>query len=145
MQNSKKNYQKRSEWLLFNGNSAILQLYHGEEKLHYSKMIITYSNNNGRTYYKKSRIFWPLCFLFFFDIRILIAPLVSSNSSYNIHPALCKINIHRTSWMYDCRINNDIYHHSKINFTAHCVVLVYWHNKKSTTEWHHGFQGRLQW
>jgi hypothetical protein len=24
---------------------------------------------------------WPLCFLFFFDIRILIAPLVSSNSS----------------------------------------------------------------
>ena len=34
--------------------------------------------------------FWPLCFLFFFDIRILITPLVSlitplvsSNSSYN--------------------------------------------------------------
>ena len=26
--------------------------------------------------------FWPLCSLFFFDIRILIAPLVSSNSSY---------------------------------------------------------------
>jgi hypothetical protein len=26
--------------------------------------------------------FWPLCWLFFFDIRILIAPLVSSNSSY---------------------------------------------------------------
>ena len=26
--------------------------------------------------------FWPLCCLFFFDIRILIAPLVSSNSSY---------------------------------------------------------------
>ena len=25
--------------------------------------------------------FWPLCCLFFFDIRILIAPLVSSNSS----------------------------------------------------------------
>ena len=25
--------------------------------------------------------FWPLCFLFFFDIQILIAPLVSSNSS----------------------------------------------------------------
>jgi hypothetical protein len=29
-------------------------------------------------------IFWPLCCLFFFDIRILIAPVVSSNSSYNI-------------------------------------------------------------
>ena len=27
--------------------------------------------------------FWPLCCLFFFDIRILFAPLVSSNSSYN--------------------------------------------------------------
>ena len=27
--------------------------------------------------------FWPLCCLFFFDIRILIAPLVSSNSSYS--------------------------------------------------------------
>ena len=26
--------------------------------------------------------FWPLCCLFFFDIWILIAPLVSSNSSY---------------------------------------------------------------
>jgi hypothetical protein len=26
--------------------------------------------------------FWPLCCLFFFDIRILISPLVSSNSSY---------------------------------------------------------------
>ena len=25
--------------------------------------------------------FWPLCCLFFFDIRILITPLVSSNSS----------------------------------------------------------------
>jgi hypothetical protein len=30
-----------------------------------------------------SRIFfWPLCCLFFLDIRILINPLVSSNSSY---------------------------------------------------------------
>ena len=27
--------------------------------------------------------FWPLCCLFFFDIRILITPLVSSNSSFN--------------------------------------------------------------
>jgi hypothetical protein len=30
-----------------------------------------------------SFFFWPLCCLFFFDIRILIAPLVSSNSSWN--------------------------------------------------------------
>jgi len=27
--------------------------------------------------------FWPLCCLSFFDIRILISPLVSSNSSYS--------------------------------------------------------------
>jgi hypothetical protein len=27
--------------------------------------------------------FWPLCCLSFFDIRILITPLVSSNSSYS--------------------------------------------------------------
>ena len=34
--------------------------------------------------------FWPLCCLFFFDLRILITPLVSSNSSsYNI---LCRKN-----------------------------------------------------
>jgi hypothetical protein len=30
--------------------------------------------------------FWPLCCLFFFDIRILIAPLVSSNSSSYYFP-----------------------------------------------------------
>ena len=29
-----------------------------------------------------SFFFWPLCCLFFFDIQILITPLVSSNSSY---------------------------------------------------------------
>ena len=106
--------------MLFNGNSTILQLYRGEKKLHFNKMIIKYSNNNGRTYHKKSRIFWPLSCLFFFDIRILIAPLVSSNSSYNLHPTLCKINIHRTCWMFAFRINNSIYHHSKINFSSLC-------------------------
>ena len=29
-----------------------------------------------------SFFFWPLCYLLFFDIQILIAPLVSSNSSW---------------------------------------------------------------
>ena len=28
--------------------------------------------------------FWPLCCLFFLDIQILITPLISSSSSYNI-------------------------------------------------------------
>ena len=52
--------------------------------------------------------FWPLCCLFFFDIRILVIPLVSSSSSYNrcerkwvtwkqLHAILLfiDINIHR--------------------------------------------------
>jgi hypothetical protein len=34
--------------------------------------------------------FRPLCYLFFFDIRSLITPLVSSSSSYNIHSILLK-------------------------------------------------------
>ena len=29
--------------------------------------------------------FWPLCCVFFFDLRIMITPLVSSNSSYSNH------------------------------------------------------------
>jgi hypothetical protein len=33
--------------------------------------------------------FWPLCYLFFFDIRILITPLVSSTSSYNLINISC--------------------------------------------------------
>ena len=42
--------------------------------------------------------FWPLCCLFFFDIRMLIAPLVSSNSSlewyiYIIYPICENINL----------------------------------------------------
>jgi hypothetical protein len=31
-----------------------------------------------------SFLFWLMCRLLFFDIRILITPLVSSNSSYSI-------------------------------------------------------------
>jgi hypothetical protein len=30
-----------------------------------------------------SFFFWPLCYLFFFDLRILMTPLVSSNSSFD--------------------------------------------------------------
>jgi len=35
--------------------------------------------------------FWPLCCLFFFDIWILITPLVSSNSSY--HLRVCRVHL----------------------------------------------------
>jgi hypothetical protein len=31
-----------------------------------------------------SSVFWPLCCLYLFELRILITPLVSSNSSYDI-------------------------------------------------------------
>ena len=38
--------------------------------------------------------FWPLCCLFLFDIRFLIAPLVSSNSSYLRYMSLfCHIGV----------------------------------------------------
>ena len=37
--------------------------------------------------------FWPLCFLFFSDIRILITPLVSSNSSF-VHCVVCSSPIY---------------------------------------------------
>jgi len=35
-----------------------------------------------------SFIFWPLCCLFFFDIRTMITPLDSSNSSYMVHESI---------------------------------------------------------
>ena len=38
----------------------------------------------GSLFVLLSFFFWPLCCLFFFDIRILIAPLISSNSSYHM-------------------------------------------------------------
>jgi hypothetical protein len=39
------------------------------------------ANNSTITY--AYFFFWPLCCLFFFDVRILITPFVSSNSSYS--------------------------------------------------------------
>ena len=53
--------------------------------------------------------FWPLCFLFFFDIRILITPLVSSNSSYMLdivvslitHDKFCVRNDLNQLWVKD--------------------------------------------
>ena len=33
-------YMYKSEWLLFNANSAIFQLYHGENKLIFDEMIM---------------------------------------------------------------------------------------------------------
>jgi hypothetical protein len=40
-----------------------------------------------------SFFFWPLCCLFFFDLRILITPLVYSSSSYWYYVLSTEINI----------------------------------------------------
>jgi hypothetical protein len=37
--------------------------------------------------------FWSLCCLFFFDIQILITPLVSSNSSYWVGSESCYVTV----------------------------------------------------
>jgi hypothetical protein len=42
--NSKdRKYNGVSEWLLFNANSAIFQLYHGENKLIFSEMMMKFA------------------------------------------------------------------------------------------------------
>ena len=41
-------------------------------------------------------VFWPLCCLFFFDIWILITPLVSSNNSYTFYRSYFRLQ--RTTW-----------------------------------------------
>ena len=51
--------------------------------------------------------FWPLCCLFFFDIRILITPLVSSNSSlsrwsHSAHECSKNIECHEILGRYSC-------------------------------------------
>jgi hypothetical protein len=49
--------------------------------------------------------FWPLCCWFFFDLRILITFLVSSNSSFENHM------IEEISWNFDVTVNsyNNLY------------------------------------
>ena len=49
--------------------------------------------------------FWPLCCLFFFDLRILITSLVSSHSSYHIRVLVCGCtisvsNFSGVSWLW---------------------------------------------
>ena len=51
-------------------------------------------------------IFWPLCCLFFFDIRILITSLVSSNSSSKtFQPPLWGSSWSDGSWIYNYLCN----------------------------------------
>ena len=59
--------------------------------------------------------FWPLCCLFFFDIRILIAPLVSSNSS-------C-INFNNQVF-FSCLIVYGRFCYSFINHIVHFIIII---------------------
>ena len=48
--------------------------------------------------------FWALCCLFFFDIRILIAPLVTSNSSCTQLPEMIWYRLYLITWFYQLTI-----------------------------------------
>ena len=62
--------------------------------------------------------FWPLCCLFFFNIQILITPLVSSNSSYNKQLSLLCVFYFSKS---DKRRSNNIC--SILDILPHSVIL----------------------
>jgi hypothetical protein len=50
--------------------------------------------------------FWPWCCLFFFDIRILITPLASSNSSYIKRWVTVTLNCHKS--IYNIHLNPEV-------------------------------------
>ena len=63
-------------------------------------------------------LFWSLCCMFFFDIRILIAPLASSNSYYIVSTPCCyqgdtklhNVYIVNKLLPWDTGIHNDIFY-----------------------------------
>ena len=61
-----------------------------------------------------SHLFWPLCSLSFFDLRIMITPLVSSNSS-------CNIPVFEVP---HCNKQVDIYHAVGIVFNYECIIII---------------------
>jgi len=64
-----------------------------------------------------SFFFWPLCYLSFFDLRIRITPLISSNSSSEAHmltPFLCGVSVVQSLGF--CIV-------SLLNFRSLCVFL----------------------
>jgi hypothetical protein len=69
--------------------------------------------------------FWPLCCLFFFDIRIMIAPLVSSNSFYNtLHRKLVSFNFSSTCQYFveNTHIRSNVPHICQ----AECKRNIHW-------------------
>jgi hypothetical protein len=69
--------------------------------------------------------FWPLCCLFFFDIRILIAPLVSSNSSYT--DILKYLSVRKDMYVYNIRlimwVTNIYYDYKQTHLSLYFVTL----------------------
>jgi len=61
--------------------------------------------------------FWPLCCLFFFDIRIPIAPLVSSNSS-------CQIYFHHIKYIFVCYHDNQKLNTSLYNIEINWLMKI---------------------
>jgi hypothetical protein len=61
-----------------------------------------------------SHFFWPLNSLSFFDLRIMITPLVSSNSS-------CNIPVFEVP---HCNKQVDMYHAVGIVFNYECIIII---------------------
>ena len=85
--------------------------------------------------------FWPLCCLFFYNIRILITPLVSSNRFYiwcqNFTPEYGKMHIIGSS---TCSINNCLTIRHIINF---CLLSMLWACDTYWRIWHSLGLGRF--
>jgi hypothetical protein len=70
-----------------------------------------------------SFLFWPLCCLSFFDLRILITPLVSSNSSLLLC-TLCCYDMHCTKFtVCICSSPLCLLNHITIGFHERCRLI----------------------
>jgi type IV secretory pathway TraG/TraD family ATPase VirD4 len=67
--------------------------------------------------------FWPLSCLFFFDIRILITPVVSSNSSYSIGSFVCVYFSEDHSALYFREAYLTSFINIRCIFVSFCVFL----------------------
>jgi len=76
--------------------------------------------------------FWPLCCLFFFDIRILITPLVSSNSSNRPLPQQCKTLLEN---IYNCYNYQFMLCVMSINYPNIYTLLIKWKTKIKIPHW----------
>ena len=77
-------YQSRPENVYLTRRMSLVEEEHLSSRPVFSGIRVTWSLVLYVCFVDRclSFFFWPLCCLFFFDIRILITTLVSSNSSY---------------------------------------------------------------